>query len=368
VAAVPFLDLKRQYEAIRSEVATRLLLTAQSQRYILGPEVDGFEKETAAYLAVKYAVAVASGTDALILSLKALGIGKGDEVITSDFSFFSSAAVIPWVGAKPVFADIEPDGFNIDPSKIEEKITKKTKAILVVHLFGEPAEMEAIKKVAKKHRLPIVEDACQAIGSEYQGEKIGGIGDVTCFSFYPTKVLGCFGDGGLVATNSNAIYNAVQDLRVHGAKKNDDRKTIGTNSRLDEIQAAVLRIKLKYLETWIAARRNCAAEYRKLLAGIPVQLPEDKKHLRHTYNSFVIKGEKRDQLLDFLRQKEIGAAVYYSRPFHQFSCFKKFVSKKEIFPNSVTAAKTALALPIFPELTGQEIETVAAAIKEFLRS
>lgn len=363
--AVPFLDLKRQYQTIKAEVEPKLVAVAQSQRYIIGPEVDAFEKEIAQYLGVKYAIGTASGTDALILSLKALGVGHGHEVITSDFSFFSSAGVISWVGARPVFADIDPGGFNVNPASIERKITKKTRAILAVHIFGEPSEMSALKKIAAKHKLPIIEDACQAIGAEYKGKKIGGIGDATCYSFYPTKVLGGFGDGGLIATNSRKVFDNIQELRVHGAKGSDDRKSIGTNSRLDEIQAAVLRIKLRYLEGWIFARRNCAGIYRELLSELPVQLPEDKNHLRHTFNAFVLKAEKRDALLNFLRNKEIGAAIYYSRPFHLFSCFKKFVTAKEKFPHSLQAVKSALALPMFPELTVQEMETVAKAIKEF---
>lgn len=363
--AVPFLELKRQYQELKPEIEPKLLQVAESQRYILGPEVEAFEREVAQYLGVKHAVAVASGTDALILSLKAAGVGQGDEVLTSDYSFFSSAGVISWVGAKPRFVDIAKHSFNLDPAKIEEKLTRKTKALLVVHLFGEPAEMEPIMKIARRHRLPVIEDACQAIGSEYRGRKIGQLGDATCYSFYPTKVLGCFGDGGLVVTNSDKIHQAIQDLRVHGAKRTDDRKTVGTNSRLDEIQAAVLRIKLRHLEKWIAARRNCAARYRELLAGAPVELPEDKAHLRHTYNSFVIRAEKRDALLDFLRKKEIGAAIYYPRPFHKMTCFKSSVKKTEKFPEAEKSSKSSLALPIFPELEQREIETVAAEVRKF---
>lgn len=363
--AVPFLDLKRQYLELKPEIEQKLLQVAESQRYILGPEVEAFEKESAIYLGVKHAVAAASGTDALILSLKAAGVGRGDEVLTSDYSFFSSAGVISWVGANPRFVDIAKHSFNLDPAKIEEKITRKTKALLVIHLFGEPAEMEPIMKIAKKHKLAVIEDACQALGSEYKGTKIGGIGDATCYSFYPTKVLGCFGDGGLVVTNSDKIHQAIQDLRVHGAKGTDDRRTVGTNSRLDEIQAAVLRIKLRRLEKWIAARRNCADRYRQLLAGAPVELPEDKAHLRHTYNSFVIRAEKRDALLAHLRQKEIGCAIYYSRPFHLMTCFKPLVQKTGKFPQAVKASKSSLALPIFPELEQREIETVAAEVRKF---
>ena len=363
--AVPFLDLKRQYQTISSEIEPKLVQVAQSRRYVLGPEVDAFEKEIAAYLGVKHAVGVASGTDALILSLKALGVGHNHEVITCDYSFFSSAGVIRWVGARPVFVDVAKHSFNIDPAAIAKKITKKTKAILVVHLFGEPAEMDPVKKLAAKHGLPIIEDACQAIGAEYQGVKIGGLTESACYSFYPTKVLGCFGDGGLLATNSDQVYHAVQDLRVHGAKGSDDRATIGTNSRLDELQAAVLRIKLRKLEAWIAARRHCAAKYRELLAGLPVQTPQDKPHLGHTYNSFVINSDQRDALMAQLRSKEIGCAIYYSRPFHLMTAFKKFVKPQEKFPRSLIASKSALALPIFPELHDHEIETVAEAIKQF---
>lgn len=362
---VPFLDLKRGYEELKTELETKLLEIAQNQRYILGPELNAFEKEIADYLGAKYAIGVASGTDALILSLKALGIGPGDEVITTDYSFFSSAGAIVWVGAKPVFVDIEPAGFNLDPGEIEKKITERTKAILVVHLFGESAEMDEVIKIAKKHKLFIIEDACQAMGAEYKGKKAGAIGDLGCYSFYPTKVLGGFGDGGLVVTDYPAFYQAVMDLRVHGATGYGDRKTLGINSRLDEIQAGLLRIKLKYLDQWIKKRREKADRYRELLGGLPLMLPEDKTYLKHSYNSFVVLAEKRDELAEFLKKKEIGFAIYYPRSFHQFSCFQQFISKNDYFPNAEKASRKCLALPIFPEITDAEQETVAKVIREF---
>lgn len=362
---VPFLDLKREYQQLGKELESKLLEIARSQRYILGPELEAFEKEMASYLGVKYAIGLASGTDALILTLKALGIGPGDEVITTDYSFFSSAGAIVWVGARPVFVDIEPGGFNLDPREIEKKITERTKAILVVHLFGESAEMDEIIKVAKKHKLFILEDACQAIGAEYKGKKAGTLGDLGCYSFYPTKVLGGFGDGGLVVTDYPAFYQAVLELRVHGATGYGDRKTIGINSRLDEIQAGLLRIKLKYLDQWISQRRKKADRYRELLGGLPLMLPEDKTYLKHSYNSFVVLAEKRDELTEFLKKKEIGFAIYYPRAFHQFSCFQGFISKQDYFPNAEKASRKCLALPIFAELTEPEQELVAKTIKKF---
>ena len=363
---VPFLDLKRGYEELKTELETKLLEIAQSQKYILGPEVEAFEKEIAKYLGVRYAIGVASGTDGLILSLKALGIGPGDEVITTDYSFFSSAGAIVWAGAKPVFVDIEPEGFNIDPNQIEKKITERTRAILVVHLFGAPAEMDEVIKIAKKHNLFIIEDACQAIGAEYKGKKAGVLGDLGVYSFYPTKVLGGFGDGGLVVTDYPGFYQAVLDLRVHGAMGYGDRKTIGINSRLDEIQAGILRIKLKYLDQWIKKRKEKADKYRELLGGLGILLPEEKPYIKHSYNSFVVLAEKRDKLIEFLKRKEIGFAIYYPRPFHQFSCFSQFISKKDYFPQAEKASQKAVALPIFPEITDSEQEMVAKAIREFL--
>lgn len=364
---VPFLDLKRQYQRLKPEIDQAIMRVVSSHQFILGPELEAFEHEIAQYLGVKYAIGVASGTDALILSLKALGIGPRDEVITSVYSFFSSAGVISWVRAKPVFVDIEKDGFNLDPEQIVSKITKHTRAIIPVHLFGEPARMDEIIQIAKEKNLYLIDDACQAIGSEFQGKKIGNLSDFTAFSFYPTKVLGAFGDGGLAVTNSNELYERFLELRVHGAKGSGDRTTIGINSRLDAIQAAVLRVKLKYLDQWIKQRREKARRYLELLSGLPISLPTEKPDRKHTYNSFVISLEKRDQLMEIFKQKGIGFALYYPRPFHQFSCFKHYLSKPEQFPRAESASKKSIALPLFPELTEQEQDYVVATIKGFFK-
>ncbi len=367
MSGVPFLDLKRQYLKIKPELDQAVMRVVDSHAFILGPEVEAFESEIAKYLGVKYAIGVASGTDALILALKALGIGPGDEVITSVFSFFSSASVISWLGAKPVFVDIEPHGFNLDPEQIADKITKRTRALLPVHLFGEPAGMDALARIAKEKNLYVVEDACQAIGSEFQGKKLGGLSPFTCYSFYPTKVLGGFGDGGLAVTDSEPLFQKFSELRVHGAKGSGDRTTIGINSRLDALQAAVLRVKLKYLDRWIKQRRDRAKRYRELLSGLPVGLPEEKPNRKHTYNAFVITLDGRDRLLEVFKQKGIGFALYYPRPFHQFSCFKPFLAKSDKFPRAEAASKKALALPLFPELSDEEQNLVAATIKDFLK-
>jgi dTDP-4-amino-4,6-dideoxygalactose transaminase len=364
---VPFLDLKRQYQRLKPEIDQAIMRVVSSHQFILGPELEAFEHEIAQYLGVKYAIGVASGTDALILSLKALGIGPRDEVITSVYSFFSSAGVISWVRAKPVFVDIEKDGFNLDPEQIVSKITKHTRAIIPVHLFGEPAKMDEIIQIAKEKNLYLIDDACQAIGSEFQGKKIGNLSDFTAFSFYPTKVLGAFGDGGLAVTNSNELYERFLELRVHGAKGSGDRTTIGINSRLDAIQAAVLRVKLKYIDQWIKQRREKARRYLELLSGLPISLPTEKPDRKHTYNSFVISLEKRDQLMEIFKQKGIGFALYYPRPFHQFSCFKHYLSKPEQFPRAESASKKSIALPLFPELTEQEQDYVVATIKGFFK-
>jgi len=362
---VPFLDLKRQYLRIKPEIDQAVMRVVEGQQFILGPEVEAFEREIAKYLGVKYAIGVASGTDALILSIKALGIGPGDEVITSVYSFFSSASVIAWAGAKPVFVDLEENGFNLDPGAIVSKITKHTRAILPVHLFGEPARMDEIVRIAKEENLYLIDDACQAIGSEFQGKKIGSLSEFTGFSFYPTKVLGGFGDGGLAVTNSEELYNRFLELRVHGAKGSSDRNTIGINSRLDSVQAAVLRVKLKYLDQWIEQRRARAKRYLELLSDLPLGLPVEKPGRKHTYNSFVITLDKRDQLMDVFQQKGIGFALHYPRPFHQFSCFKHYLSKTEKFPRAEQASQKSMALPLFPELTDPEQDRVVKVIKEF---
>ena len=361
--AVPFLDLKRQYQRIKQEIDEAILRVVESQRFILGREVEAFEKEIAEYLGVKYAIGVASGTDALILTLRALGIGEGDEVITSVYSFFASAGAISWVGAVPIFVDIEPDGFNLDPEQIPKKITGRTQAILPVHLFGEPAQMSKIMEIARKYDLYVIEDACQAIGAEINGKKTGTIGDIGCFSFYPTKVLGGYGDAGLVVTDSEQLYQRVLELRVHGAKGEQDRKVVGTNSRLDEVQASVLRVKLKYLEQWIKERREKAEFYHNQLSSLPVKLPREREGIRHTYNSYVICTEKRDEIVKAFQEKKIGYAIYYQRPFHKYSCFQMGISQDEKFPNAEKRSTESLALPIFPELTEKEQNEVINAIK-----
>jgi dTDP-4-amino-4,6-dideoxygalactose transaminase len=348
------------------------------QYFILGPKVEALEETIAAYSSARYGIGVASGSDALSLALQAVGIGFGDEVITTPFTFFATAGSISKVGAKPVFVDIDPKTYNLDPSKIEERISSATKAIMPVHLFGQCADMEPIKELARNRDLWIIEDAAQAIGSDYTRDsappqRVGSIGDVGCFSFYPSKNLGGFGDGGMVTTNDDDLARRLRLLRVHGASSKYYYQCIGVNSRLDALQAAVLLAKFRYLEEWTNKRRENAAYYNKLFekAGhqpLGIELPHIQYNNRHIYNQYVIRVPKRDELREFLTREGIGTDVYYPLPLHLQECYRDLGYKEGDFPHAEKAAWDTLALPIYPELTREQQEYVVAKITEFFRT
>ena len=369
VIEVPFLDLKAQYHAIKEEIDEAVHRVLKSQHFILGPEVESLENELARYCQCKYAVGVSSGTDALLVSLMALGIGLGDEVITTPYTFFATVGTIHRVGAVPVFVDIDPQTYNVDPLGIEKAVTKRTKAIIPVHLFGQCADMDPILDVAKRKGLFVIEDAAQAIGAEYKGRRAGSMGTTGCFSFFPSKNLGGIGDGGMVTTNDQGLAGLIRTLRVHGSKPKYYNKVIGGNFRLDSINAAALRAKLRHLDEWTTKRREIAARYDKLmiengLAEKYVGLPVVKAD-RHIFNQYVIRTRDREGLLKALKKAGIGAEVYYPLPVHLQECFASLGYKEGAFPHSEEAARSTLALPSYPELTREQQDYVAGAIHDF---
>lgn len=368
---VPFLDLKRQYENIMDEINNAIQRALESQQFILGPEVEEFEKKMANYCNVKHAIGVASGTDALLLSLKASNISGG--VITSPFTFFATAGAIYNAGATPVFADIEIETFNIDAKEIEkllcQKENKKIKAILPVHLFGQSAEIDLIREIADQHDLVVIEDAAQAIGEEYDEMKIGSI-TVGCFSFFPSKNLGGYGDGGLITTNDDELADKIRALRVHGANPKYYHHVIGYNSRLDAIQAAVLNVKLNHLEEWINKRRDNARFYNSTLEDIEdLELPQIAEGRRHVFNQYTIrvKNGKRDTLRKFLNEQGVGTAVYYPLPLHLQPCFLFLGYRENDFPFAEKASREVLSLPIYPEMEKEERRYVVERIWEFFK-
>ncbi len=362
---IPVFDLKRQYEYLKTELDSAFTNVFESGAFVLGENVRLFEEEFANYLGAGFAVGVGSGTEALHLSLKACDIGHGDEVITVPNTAVPTISAISFAGARPVLVDITPDTYTIDTKKIEKKITNKTKAILPVHLYGHTAEMEQIMKLAKAHNLRIIEDACQAHGAKYNGKNAGTLGDMGCFSFYPTKNLGAYGDGGIVVTNNEELYNRLIMLRNYGEVKKFTSKIEGFNSRLDEIQAAVLRVKLKHLDTWTNRRREIATLYQQLLFNSNVQLPCERQWAEHVYHLFVIRMNKRDALQDYLQERGVGTHIHYPIPIHFQEAYKKLGYNAGDFPISERNAGEILSLPIYPELTTEEIETVAGLITEF---
>ncbi len=367
---VPLLDLKPQYEQIRAEVEPVLLEICQSQAFILGPKVQECEAAVSAYCGAAHGVGVTSGSDALIVALMAEGIGAGDEVITTPYTFFATVGAIARLGAKPVFVDIEPETFNLDVAKLEAAVTPRTKAIIPVHLYGQMLDMDALMAVAKAHRLVVVEDAAQAIGSEWQGRRAGSIGDYGCFSFFPSKNLGCFGDGGMVTTQDEARAHRLTVLRNHGSEPKYYHHFIGGNFRLDALQAAVVSIKLKSLDGWTAARQANAERYRRLFAATGLEaegkvvLPVARAS-RHIYNQFVIRAQRRDDLLQQLRAAEIGTEIYYPVPLHLQKCFADLGHREGDFPESEKAARETLALPIYPDLTDDMAAHVVDTIAGF---
>lgn len=376
---IPMLDLKAQYETIREEVNDALLRVVESQHFILGPEVSRLEESVAQYSQAKYGVGVSSGTDALLLALMVLGIGPGDEVITTSYTFFATAGAIARLGATPVFVDIDPFTYNIDPTQVSEKITQHTRAIIPVHLYGQMAEMDLIMEIAQQHGLYVIEDAAQAIGSEYQGKRAGSIGHMGCFSFFPSKNLGGFGDGGMVVTQDPTINDKLRLYRNHGYKPKYYNAVVGGNFRLDAIQAAVLNVKLQYLDQWTSARQQNADTYRALFAemnlGIDldefrtgaagVVLPKEKMTGRHIYNQFVIRCRARDALMQYLKSNGISTEIYYPCPMHLQDCFENLGYTMGALPESEFAANETLALPIYPELAPKMMIAVAASIADF---
>jgi len=367
---VPLLDLRAQFQTIRGEVMAAVERVFESQHFILGPEVEAFERDSAEYCRIKHAIGCGSGSDALLLALTALGVGPGDEVVTASFSFFATAGSIARLGARPVFVDISPDDFNVDPNLIERAITPRAKAILPVHLFGQCAEMDAIREVADRHNLPVVEDAAQAIGAGYCERRAGAMGAVGCFSFFPSKNLGGAGEGGLMTTDDDDLAEKLRLLRVHGMRPKYYHKVVGVNSRLDALQAAVLGVKLKYLERWSDARRRNAEHYDKLFAEAGVEevtTPAVRPNRRHIFNQYTIRCSRRDELMDFLKHRGVGSEIYYPAPLHLQECFAHLGYKPGDLPSTERASRECLSLPIYPELTEEMRQYVVEKIAEFYR-
>jgi dTDP-4-amino-4,6-dideoxygalactose transaminase len=368
-SAFPFLDLKAQYAPIRDEIVAAVTRVLDSQRFILGPEVEAFEQKCSQYLGAPFALGCASGSDALLLALMAFDIGPGDEVITTPFTFVATAGSIARLGARPVFVDIEPTTYNIDVSAIASRITLKTKAIIPVHLFGLPANMNAILEIARQKKIAVIEDAAQAIGSTYNGQSVGTLGDIGCFSFFPSKNLGGAGDGGLVSTSNQNLAAKLKVLRVHGSPKRYSYTLLGMNSRLDALQAAILQVKLAYLEEWAHGRRRNAERYRSLFEeyGLSktVILPSVSHGCVHVYNQYTIRCRQRDELRRHLAALGIPTEVYYPSPLHLEPAFAYLNYKHGDFPVAETASQEVLALPIFSEVTEEQQRSVVSAIAEF---
>ena len=393
---IPLLNLKRQYKNIEEEVNASVLECFKNAQYIMGENVKQFEKEIAEKIGVKHAITVGNGTDALIIALKSLGIKEGDEVITTDYTFFATAEAIRFVGATPVFCDVELDTYNIDPSQIEEKITDKTKAIICVHLFGNACKMDQINDIAKRHNLYVIEDAAQAINSQYKGKNVGNLGDVACFSFFPTKNLGCFGDGGMITTNDDDLATIIRALKAHGSGENgmkayailNDEEVevveqnsgdntvynplkyynylIGHNSRLDEIQAAILRIKLKHLDEYTENRRSISHKYIDALKNTSLVMPTETEGGKHVFHLFILQSENREEIESKLKEKGIATGTYYKVPMHLQKAFNDLGYKKGDFPNAEYLSERTFAIPLFPEMNDEEREYIINSIKEIV--
>jgi len=366
VDRVPLLDLGRQYAPLKEELDAAVLRVMAHGRFINGPEVAEFEKATAGYVGAKHAIGVASGTDALLIALRALGVGPDTEVIMPTFTFFATAGTVHNLGAKPVFVDIDPDTYNLDPARIEAVISNKTRAIMPVHLFGQCADMTPLLKVADAHGIPVVEDAAQALSASYGERMAGTIGKLGCFSFFPTKNLGCLGDGGLIVTDDDELNELIRKLKAHGAKPKYYHQLVGYNSRLDTIHAAALLVKLPHLDAWSRHRRVNAARYDELLADVPVRRPTDAGRGYHIYNQYTIELDRRDEFREHLRSRNVGHEVYYPVPLHRQACFAHLGYNEGDFPVSERAVGRVCALPIFPELTPDEQEYVVQAVKDFV--
>ncbi len=378
--SVPLLDLKAQYRSIERDVQAAIARVVDSQHFINGPEVDAFEAELAAYSRTRFAVGCSSGTDALLMALMALGVGQGDEVVTSPSTFVATAMCVARLGARAVFVDVDPRTHNLDPSKLEAALTPKTKAIIPVHLFGQLADMGAILRIAQTWGLPVIEDGAQAIGSELNGQRCGTFGAVGCLSFFPSKNLGAFGDAGGLVTNDEALAKQLKLIRAQGQQPKYFSQLIGGNFRLDALQAAILRAKLPHLDAWTQARQANAARYRALFtqAGVdgtqvkpspahPLTLPQEQPGARHIYNQFVLRSTRRDALKQHLTERGIGTEVYYPQPMHLQACFSSWGGKPGQFPEAEAAADESLAIPIYPELSEAQAREVVAAVMAFVR-
>jgi dTDP-4-amino-4,6-dideoxygalactose transaminase len=395
--SIPLIDLKAQYNSIRRKIEEVVVDVLSGANYIIGENVRLLEKEFSEYLGVKNSISVGNGTDALVIALKALGIGEGDEVITTPFTFFATAESISAVGATPVFADVRKDTFNIDPSKIEEKINSKTKAIMPVHIFGHPADMDEINAIAKEHKLFVIEDACQAIGAQYKGKKVGTLGDIACFSFFPTKNLGCAGDGGMIVTDDDNLATICRALRTHGSGKNGRKAynflnnldgeveedkyrnntvynplkyynyLIGYNSRLDEIQAAILRVKLPLLDEWNDRRRANTEFYNGNLVDTGLITPYEDEKVKHVYHMYILQSEEREKLVEYLRDNGIATGIYYPVPLHLQKAYRNLGYSEGDMPNAEYLSKRTFAIPVYPELTEEEKEYIIAILGRFYK-
>jgi len=366
---VPYMDLKAQYETIRGEIGDAMQQVLDRTAFAGGPFVAQFEKEFAAFCGTRFSAGVGSGTDALWMALLALGVGPGDEVVTVPDTFIATAEAISWCGAKPVFVDVDPVTYNMDPSKIEAAVTPKTRAIIPVHLFGQMADMEPILKIARKRKLFVIEDASQAHGAEYKGRKAGSIGDAGCFSFYPGKNLGAYGEAGAVVTNNEDLDKMIRMLRDHGQAKKYYHSLIGWNARMDGIQGAVLSVKLKHLDAWTEARRRNAKRYDELLRNVHgVIVPMEAPYAKHVYHIYAVRVADRDRVIAALAEKDIHCGIHYPIPVHLLDAYKSLNLGKGSFPVAERSAAEFVSLPMYPELTPAQIDRVAAGIATFLES
>ncbi len=360
--SIPMVDLKGQYEILKSEIDSAIIQALGETRFILGPNVQAFEQEAADYLGAKHAITCASGTDALHLALLAAGIKEGDEVITTAFTFIATAEAIRYIGASPVFVDIQADTLNIDPEKIKAAITDKTTAIIPVHIFGQAADMDEILAIAQQNNLKVIEDCAQSFGSQYKGKMTGTIGELGAFSFFPSKNLGCFGDGGLITTNSDELATQIKIYRNHGSSKQYHHDVIGYNSRLDELQAVILRIKLKHIDEYNQNRNRVAQTYNRLLANSGVTTPPIPSDRDHVFHQYTVLADNRDEIKEHVLSQDIASAVYYPVPLHQQKAFTNDVSTS--LPVTEDISRRCVSFPVFPEMTDQQIETVCTAILE----
>jgi dTDP-4-amino-4,6-dideoxygalactose transaminase len=359
---IPMVDLKRQYKTLKTDIDAAIQDVLESSQFILGPNVKALEEEMAAYHGQSHAVGVASGTDALLLALRACGVGAGDEVITTPFTFIATADVISLLHAIPVFVDIEPDTYNINPARVEEKITKKTKAIIPVHLFGHAAEMIPIMELARTYRLKVIEDCAQAFGATINHAKVGTMGDCGCFSFFPSKNLAGYGDGGMIVTSDKELAENLRLLRNHGSDRRYHHKILGYNSRLDELQAAIIRVKMRHIDRFNECRRANAALYRKLIKSNEIVLPGERENCSHVYHQYTIRSKQRDHIMEALNNHDIASTIYYPIPLHKQEVFISLYGGIDPLTNSETAAEEVLSLPMFPELEEKEIRQISDVI------